>query len=376
MFKYNKILLTLIFLVTLFYVINVYLKDDNKIITEITDKTIITPVLETKIELDKNIIYCSTMQLAWNKLCNDIIKGTLEIENQSFYVKKLNEFMNEVPKISDDSYVAMAGLGGENIIQKIKEALLAKFNVLPEIDLLNIDSNEILAFSYLQKYLAFEKEFNSFGSNMNFGTDEIKIKSFGIRYSPEPNDTPLKKQVEILYYDWSKEVIGDFIIELKTTSLNDKIIISTVKPEATLLKTYEKIQMLVQKYPNENHKTNPQIPDEERNRTFFITLAIPKINFNINHIYSDFSNQKIKNTNYYLKNIVQNICFNLNEKGAKLKSVTYMECKMGSPLKLNVRGPFIIILKNKTSDFPYFMAYLGNDELLERQSSIMEKMGL
>ncbi|HEX9062024.1 MAG TPA: hypothetical protein VF941_17750, partial [Clostridia bacterium] len=36
-------------------------------------ETVVTPVLEEKIA-DKNILYCSTFQMAWNELKNGIVK--------------------------------------------------------------------------------------------------------------------------------------------------------------------------------------------------------------------------------------------------------------------------------------------------------------
>ena len=347
--------------------------------TEISKNTIVTPVLDAKIELDKNLIYCSTTQIAWNKLCNDILKGTLEIENGPWYVSKLNELINELPQISEDSYVALAGFGKENIVEKIKDALLQKFNVLPIIDFPDVGSNELLSFSYMQKSLDFETIFHPLKSYISLGTEEIKIKSFGFEYNSVSHDSPLKKQVEMLYFDWS---FGGgqsaFIIELKTTSSIDEILISDVKPETTLIKTYNKIQELIQqyKYDCENFGVNKGMEYHSHGyQKKFMSLSIPKIKFNIIHVYKDLANKRFKNPNFsdnYIKQAVQNIQFSLNEKGARIKALASIGTKMGDPPRLEIHGPFVIIIKNRNSKTPYFMAYIGNDELLEKQNGIMD----
>jgi len=49
-------------------------------------KTIITPVIDTKIEAGKSLMFCSTFQMAWNKLCKDIACEPLKLKRSSIFL--------------------------------------------------------------------------------------------------------------------------------------------------------------------------------------------------------------------------------------------------------------------------------------------------
>jgi len=195
-----------------------------------------------------------------------------------------------------------------------------------------------------------------------------------------------------------------FIIKIKTKSDTDELIISTVPVEETLEKTYQKIYDLssekVEKYYN-----NELVPDSvkknllhrgipenqfaeacnELKRRYLIkpagewihTLIIPKINFNIIHSYQELIGRhlnKNKDNNYansFIASAIQGIDFALNEKGALLKSFVFIGVCTGTPrdpfINCIVDRPFVIYLKNKNSDLPYFMAYIDNAELLVKK---------
>lgn len=350
-----KIILFLIILLLLFRdKINLYIETTNFINTKTNGSTIVTPVLDFKIAPDKNIIYCATAQMAWNSLHDDIIKETIEIENQPWYVEKLNDLTGLPPQISQDAFVALAGFGKDNIIEKIKEELIKKFKEVPGIiQFPNINTDDLFAFSYLKKVLDFKEKFGTFYSNMIFNNKTITVKAFGFEGLVGRNEgIYLKKQIKLLHF--SK---NGFILELITMSEKDACILSTIKPEDTLKSTYDKIIILI------NNNTNRIINSD------IGTLVIPKINFDIEHYYEDIVNKKFKNLNFKkntLTCIIQCINFKLNERGARIESYNLLRTMTGDPLNLKVNGPFTLFFKDKSATYPYFMAYFGNDKLLEK----------
>lgn len=357
--KYIKLIIVILGLLVLFYSLEdkiaLYFDAVNIINTEINSSTLIAPVLETKIDPDKNLVYCYTAQMAWNCLHNNIIKETIEIENQPWYVEKLNQYVNLPPQISQEAYVANAGFG-KDIIEKIKNELIKKFNIIPKAIIFpQINDNNIFAFSYLNKILDFKEKFGTFYSTMKFSNKSIKVRAFGfegLRNSDEGIE--LKKQINLLYAK------NGFIMELITTSEKDVMIISTVKPEDNLLKTYYKINALI---------NDPQNPHKKGGRDYIQTVIIPKINFEIETHFKELTGKNMKNSKfkqYFIADAFQYIKFKLNERGARIESYFKIEMQMGDPLKLIVNGPFTIFIKDKTSTYPYFMAYIGNDDLLEK----------
>jgi len=343
--------------------------DRITIIDENSRRTSVTPTLDIRIDPDKNIIFCATMQLAWNKLCSDVIKETVEIENQPDYVNKLNELINETKWISDDSYVAMSGFVKDHIVEKINEEIgrkNLKFDNLMQSE----QPDEIISFSCLSKELAFENPFESFTSNFKFGYEEIKVKAFGV-FDNNENYYQLKlaKQVRVYYYNF--DTMNEFIIELKTKSSNDQLIISTIKPEETLLKTYKKIDEIIHRTQKPEKNDSDKINKYLAENNDFKHLKIPKINFDITKYYKDIENKKVRNKNfqnYHIAYCMQNTKFKLNERGTSVKSVSKLSMLFGarSITSLIVNGPFIVYLKRRDAKYPYFMTYFGNDELLQK----------
>jgi len=347
-------IIVIVIIIVFWNKINLYIETVNVVDTKTTDKTIVTPVLDTVFDPNKNIIYCSTFQMAWNSLYSDVIKETIEIENKPWYLDKLNELVNLPPQISSDAYVSLAGFGKDNIIEKINNELKNKFNAVPGIiEFPDIEKDDILTFSYLKKVLDFKEKFGTFYSDIRFNDKTTKVKSFGFeQVSSTDNDHGLKSQIKLLYY-----CEEDFIIELITTSPYDSIILSTIKPKNTLLSTYNNIKTLIN-------------GSSEHESKLIYTLVVPKINFDIEQHYNDSVNKHFKNKNFehfFIKDNIQRIIFKLNENGARLESFSIISvCGSGTPFILRVAGPFTLFFKNKDSIYPYFMAYFGNDELLEK----------
>ena len=371
MIKNFKITFVIFILITIFIYlyldkITINIEKINIINTKLNPSTVITPVLDSKIYSNENIIYCSTAQLAWNSLYNDLLKETIEIENQPWYVNKLNDMIKIPQQISNDSYIALAGSGKDKIIDKIKTELTQKFPQTLNFEFPKISDNHIIAFAYLIKNLNFKEKFDTFYSDMTFNNISRPIKSFGfINIISNKDNNSIKSQVKLLHFQKD----NNFIIELITKSSADSILLSTIKPESTLLESYNHITSLI----NQSNKSLNQFNDSS---DFIKTLKIPKINFSVKHEFIELKGKNFKNIKfkeYRFIDAFQYIKFKLNESGAQLESYSKFGTQGNSAISaLEVNGPFTLIIKSKNSLQPYFMAYFGNDDLLERKQNIIE----
>lgn len=88
--------------------------------------TIITPHLEQDIAPGANVLWCNTFQLAWNELC-DLTGGPIVMNPIPPMVPILNKRSASAEDLDEESYVAMAGLAGEGIYEKIRTKLNEKF---------------------------------------------------------------------------------------------------------------------------------------------------------------------------------------------------------------------------------------------------------
>jgi len=319
----------------------------------------VTPVLDTRIDKKKNLIFCSTVQMAWNELTK-VNEKTIEISNPSEYVSKLNLLTNQLPLASKDAYFIMSGLADNLTPQKIKEALKSKFGkVLPasELDMnLIIKPGNVYAFSFLFKNLIFKKEFQKIDRHLfKFDGEKSYVKAFG--FSPSSSEKEeMIKQCDV-YYDKKNSTISNnfFVIKMKAKTDSDEIVISNFNPEETLEKTYKTINDFI---------NNPENKGLIRNYSY---LRIPKVHFNIlmnyNNICGEIKTGKYKK--YCIGTAIQKIKFNLNEKGAYLLSYAIIiNYGPGERHTFIINRPFFIYFKNIEKSSPYFMAYIADDTLL------------
>jgi hypothetical protein len=339
-------------------------------------ETTITSQMEGKITPGKNLIYCSTFQIAWNELKDKIVKEDIRLTNEPPIVTFLNKSLSTKADISEDCYVAMAGFGKDGIVQKINNALREKFREAPPVVQRHIEPDWILAYAYLHKNLRFKVAFDKFendGYPLFFNSREKKnnVQSFGIdRYcEDEKPEFEMGKQVEVLYYSEPPEkklvekdgklVAEDrreFIVRLKTTSVSDELVLACIEPEETLSATFEAAVSRTEGHTAAPLKTND-------------ILLIPKLNLNILHSYSELLKKYLRNKGfegYWIAEALQSIRFSLTEKGALLSSDTHISVFCDHRL-LVFDKPFLLYLKEKGAKYPYFAMWVGNAELMVRK---------
>lgn len=346
-------------------------------------KTRITPVLDEKITAGENLIFCSTFQMAWNELCNKYAEGTLEIENAPVYAAKLNALYKQPPLLDEASYIAMSGLGKENIAEKINETIQRRFGHLkpderPEKLVNSSGADVIIAFSYLYKNLRFPKAFDTIAPiTMNCGGKRFKADAFGV-VGPRGKEE-LFAQVRIMYFNDGidmPEKPNGVILSLKTGSETDEIIISTTGSGDTLRAAYDRTRYLINSNIEKSFIPNQfEISNDELRDTLFklASLAIPKLEFNFIHRYEELIGKTIQNETFKKRHSTaefaeafQVVALTLDEKGAKVMSYADVELRELSdrPKEIVISAPFIIYIRNVNFAAPYFMAYVANEEVM------------
>ena len=87
--------------------------------------------------------------------------------------------------------------------------------------------------------------------------------------------------------------------------------------------------------------------------------------------YDELCNKKIKGTNFEIQGAIQTVKFNLDNKGGSLKSEAALIMRMNLVPVEEIRNfdfskPFVLILKEKDKEIPYFIADIKNDALLKK----------
>lgn len=333
-----------------------YIKAEQKPSTYYVN-TNISPCLQADIVHGRNIIYCSSFQLAWDKVKSDVFKEDVKLANQPQIVNYLNS--NVIGRnISENNRVTMAGYIKDGIVSKINKELSDKFGSQKKFDYDGSNSDKaILAYGYLFKNLKFSKNFNDL--NLSFIADNSgeRVGCFGI--DPD-SDCDYREQLsrQIKIVDYTND--DDFIIQLCTTSQDDEVILAKITPQKNLDECVKYVNSRIANGHLEKFNFDCDI------------LWIPTLSFNITHKYNELINKIVINKGfeqYYIQEARQDIAFQLNKSGIVLESesqMAYAASAIQVSKKLVFDKPFLIFLREKGEKSPYFAAWIGNTELMDK----------
>ena len=286
--------------------------------------------------LDENTInnlWVGTLDLAWKDLEEKIGLNKIELEGK-------------MPQIAND----------------LNESTFSKEMLNPNDYKINVErtvTNGYKIDATLNKELNFLELFDNFSDyKWIFGNSEEYIKYFGINNaSPEK----MNKNVEILFYNKLNNgslLSNDMAIKLKTKE-GDEIILYRTDDKKSFDEYYEDI-----KAKTKNYKGRTEFSEDDELRIPYV-----KVNGMIN--YNQLYDKKIKNSKgLYIYDVIQNVNFYLNERGCNLSSKATMVTEymgIGQDTKYcYFQDTFIIFMKEKNSDKPYFALKVDNNDILEK----------
>ena len=286
--------------------------------------------------LDENTInnlWVGTLDLAWKELEDKIGLNKIELEG-------------EMPQIAND----------------LNESTFSKEMLNPNDYKINVErtvTNGYKIDATLNKELNFLESFDNFNDyKWTFGNSDEAIKYFGINNaSPEK----MNRNVEILFYNKLNNgslLSNDMAIKLKTKE-GDEIILYRTDDKKSFDEYYEDI-----KAKTKNYKGRTEFLEDDELRVPYV-----KVNGMIN--YNQLYDKKIKNSKgLYIYDVIQNVNFYLNERGCNLSSKATMVTEymgIGEDTKYcYFQDTFIIFMKEKKSDKPYFALKVDNNDILEK----------
>lgn len=325
--------------------------------------THITPHLDASLGGGSNVLWCGTLQLAWNEAC-DLVGGELHFDQDHPMVTALNQRSFTKESIDAASYVAQAGFVRTNIHQSIRTAIQKKFGPSFKPGLIpakNLTSRpqDFVAYACLYKHLTFPAAFDRLDDFLSFGG--VPVSAFGLAIF-KPAYTNLYPQVLIL--DYQSE--ADFVIELSTKSEGDRLILAKVQPRRTLAETVALVRTRAS-----GTNAAPANRDD--------ILIVPRMKFDLTRNFPELEGRQLIVTNasraqdLVLLSAVQNTRFEMNEKGVELRSEAHAafgcsKQKVPTPKHLMIfNRPFLIMLERENAKMPYFALWVDNAELLVRR---------
>jgi hypothetical protein len=336
---------------------------NNVLVREATrlQHTTVSPSLDAALGDSRNVLWCGTFQLAWNEACA-LVGEDIHFGAPNPAADALNKKTFTKESLDDASYVALAGFTRDGIYGAIGAELSKKFGAAATPRFVPPKAfaprpQDIVAYAYLFKNLQFDTPFESL-SRMEF--DRKKVACFGFEGGKRGVE-PLCSQVLIHDYNSS----NNFVIELKTKALQDRVILAKVPPGDTLAATVARVR---------SRTTGSEPMRAARDDT----LKLPKLNFDITRRYSEVENHPLvlrrspSPQDSMLTHAVQNIRFQMDEKGVVLRSESHMVFACSTPhvprpLHIMVFDqPFLVLLERQKASAPYFALWVDNPELLVR----------
>jgi hypothetical protein len=321
-----------------------------------TESTTVTPHMEVPVTAGQNIVYCSTFQIVWNNLKDDIVGSDIRLEEQLDLVDHLNNSPSTAADMPAGDYLAMVDYGSGEFVDRLNRALREKFGPnAPQLERRYSCDDVIVAYAYLEKSLRFARPFDAFTEPMSFWSDDTRrfVDGFGIGGYSQARHGELRDQVEILDYQGAR----DFVIRLRSTNPDDEIVLAHIRPEETLRATYELVE----------ERVESAVPAymEERD-----VLMIPKLAISADHSYDSLLGLFLRNKGfeeYFVDEARQVINFGFDELGASVDSESRLVLKKGPGpeyKRLVFSGSFLVYMKTKGAKYPYFAVWVDNEDLM------------
>lgn len=334
-------------------------------------KTVIVPTLSTPIPENKNVIWCSSFQYAWNKLKKDIIKEDILLKDGQIAAGNLNQSNASPADIADKSYYSAAGFVRDGIVKTIQQEMASRFPSVDKPDFGRVTNESILAYCYLEAFVKFTTPYFENQKDFIFtdsAGNKTKTSSFCLSDQHGPEISKLREQVDILYIkqeqqDEYRHKLIEYAVDLCKHTEPYQIILAKIKPENTLLETFNRLQEHI-----DNYSKGDSLPKFG----FGDRLFVPNIFWDITHHFKELEGKYLGNqkfTNYFISQAIQQTRFKLDRSGVELKSEAKLQivCAAAlSPKRFYFNQPFLVIIKKRTAKNPIFAMWVDNAELLAK----------
>ncbi len=323
-------------------------------------RTAIAAHPDAAIEEGKNALYCASFQLAWDAMGREALDGPVRFTEPVPLAEMLGRGGITASDMPARSFVARAGFVRDGIVASIQQELESTFERGPDpyLETLRLTNDDVLAYAFLARELAFAQPFLRLDGKVLFGgRDGVAIEAWGI-----PSDADLKMSRDALrkaiaqvrvygYGDYGRE---PYVVALQPKQKGEEILLARVSPKETLAGTIAAALAIVEENEAQAMETEDQ-------------LTVPLVDFDLTHRYAELEGRFLANPgfeSYRIGEALQRIRFRLNEEGALLRSRSTMVARGSIPRHFDFTEPHLVMLRKKESKHPYLALWVANPELL------------
>jgi hypothetical protein len=338
-------------------------------------QTSVVATLDDPVPPHRNVIWCATFQMAWDKLKRDVIKEPIKIVGAEALAERLNQ--NEFPptNIESESFYVAAGFVKNGIIEEVQRQMARRFpsESIPPFDpRYKTLPKAFLGYGFLSVSVPFKYPFyaskNPFDFTDSNGTRSNVTSFDAIATAPDPDLEKMRGQVEILSGGFV-DLFGfrGFAVDLCKDSMPYQVVLARIaQQEDTLGAKVASVEKRIADFKN-----NPDY-EELRSLRHVDSLIVPDVLYKLTHEYRELVDHGIGNRAFsdcFIFEAMQMVDFRLSRTGVILKS----EARMGGagagsdipPRDFRFDKPFLIYVKKRQADAkPFFVMWVDNAELM------------
>lgn len=336
-------------------------------------ETVIVPTLDTPVPPGKNAIWCASFQLAWNCLKNDVIGEPVKVAGADTVTDRLNGSSVTSAEVLPESCFALAGLATDDLLGHIQQELTTRFPdaPLPEVK----PSTVLIAYAYLKAAARFSIPFFENTAALDFADvagNHTAVGSFGIRREDEDAYYQLRQQVQILHeanpVHREDETSGcivptEFAVDPCRMTMPYQVVLAVVPRHDILAATLAELESKMRAW-----SAGSQLEFGPRD-----VLLVPNMSWRITHHFRELEGREklLLNRGFdglWLETAMQTIEFTLDRGGAELASEGKVLFEP-IPRHYVFDRPFLVCLKKRGAEQPFFVLWVENAELLTRFSA-------
>lgn len=320
--------------------------------------TVIVPTLDTPTEPGKNVVWCSSFALAWKQLEKKVTNGPVRLKGAPEAAERLNADTSSEDDLPPGAVFADAGFADDGIVERIRAGMGERFPGRP-MPTFDVPPGGAVAFAHLEVSSKFEYPYFEYEKPQTFTGSDGKpheVRAFGIRGEEafrKGDVWKLREQVAVLYRkgesDRPWEAVA-YALDLNTTDSRDQVIVARVERKPTLAEQLTDLDGKMASFKTAE--------ESEKHVHSNDTVLVPDIGFRVAHHFRELEVDP-------LKEAFQMTQFRLNRSGADVKSEAGIFYKP-EPQRYHFDRPFLVVMKRRDRERPYFVAWIDNAELLEK----------
>jgi hypothetical protein len=339
-------------------------------------QTSIVATLDSAVPDHKSAIWCATLQLAWNKLKDDIVRDPISIVGADSLSNALNHPSVSADDLDVTSFYADAGLVSDGILERIREQMARRFPAEPRpifSDRYTQPLPTIVAYSYLYVNIPFTHAFSNQSVAFTFRqSDGESVETTAFCSVPQA----ARDQIDVLNYDSPGGFERtEFAVDLCKDTNPYQIVLARIPRPGSLSEAVASVEQKIAQF-----KQKPDYNDERRMRQED-SLIVPDLLFKLEHHFSELEGKSLGNRrfeDYSLFEVVQTIDFGLSRTGLVLKSKARLGAVRGGlPRRyFHFDKPFLIYVKRRAgASRPFFVMWVDNAELMKKWPGIRQTGG-